>query len=188
MKLPVWHTILDLVLLLVLAACRGSALEITAAPLPTITPKRPTATPGPIQVAVDGAVYEPGTYILPPSSLADDAVRAAGGPTGDADLERINLAAALHDGDHVHVPRIGEVLPAATPYGLSGDGRIDINLADAALLQTLPGIGPVTAQRIIEYREMNGPFETIAQLLDVQGIGPVKFNRIRDLVTASSSP
>jgi competence protein ComEA len=137
---------------------------------------------------VDGAVYEPGTYTLPPGSLVNDAVRAAGGPTADADLERINLARTLHNGQRVHVPRVGEVLPTATPYGLSADGRIDINLADAALLETLPGIGPAIAQRIIEHREMNGPFETIEAIQDVSGIGPAKFEGIRDLITVSEAP
>lgn len=92
----------------------------------------------------------------------------------------------LNDGARVHVPRFGEVLP--TPYGISAEGKIDINLANAALLETLPGIGPAIGGRIIEYREMNGPFEMIEQLLDVQGIGPAKFSGIKDLVTVSVSP
>jgi competence protein ComEA len=148
----------------------------------------PTSTPGPLNVSVDGAVNKPGNYVLPPGGLIDDAVRAAGGPTADADLERINLAQELHSTDRVHVPRFGEVLPTLTPYGLSADGKIDINLADAALLETLPGIGPAIAQRIIEYREMNGAFETIEQLLDVEGIGPAKFDGIKDLVTVGVYP
>jgi competence protein ComEA len=152
-----------------------------------MTPTRPTATAGPAEVSVDGAVNEPGSYTLPPGSLVDDAVRAAGGPVPDADLERINLAAALHDGDNVHVPRVGEVLPKATPYGLRTDGKIDINLADAALLETLPGIGPAIAGRIINYREMNGPFKMTEQLLNVQGIGPAKFDGIEDLVAVGDS-
>jgi competence protein ComEA len=176
------------VLLLVLTACRSPDLVITAAPLPTFTPASPTVTPGPMQITIDGAVNRPGSYTLPPDSLVDDALRAAGGPTADADLERINLARELRDGDQIHVPHFGEVLPTPTPYGLSVDGRIDINLADAALLETLPGIGPALAQRIIEYREMNGPFETIERLLDVQGIGPAKFDGIKDLVAVSVSP
>jgi competence protein ComEA len=137
---------------------------------------------------VDGAVNTPGSYTLPPRSLANDAVQAAGGPAVDADLERINLARELHSGDHVHVPRFGEVLPTPTPYGLSADGKIDINLAHAALLETLPGIGPTIAQRIIEYREMNGPFVTVEEIQEVSGIGPAKFEGIRDSITVSVSP
>jgi competence protein ComEA len=188
MKIPTRFILLKFYLLLALPGCRGSALEITAAPLPTITPTLPTTTPGPMQVTVDGAVNEPGIYLLPPGSLVNDAVRAAGGPTGGADLERINLARLLSDGDHVHVPRIGDVLPTATPYGLSRDGRIDINLAGSVLLETLPGIGPAIAQRIIEYREMNGPFEAIEEIQDVPGIGEGKFQEIEDLITVGGDP
>ncbi len=188
MKILVRFAITNLTLLLVLTGCRSSALEITPAPLPSVTPTLPTSTPGPVRVTVDGAVNEPGVYTLPPGSLIDDAVRAAGGPTAEADLERINLAAALHDGAHVHVPRFGEVLPTPTPYGLSVDGRVDINLADVALLETLPGIGPTIAQRIIEYREMNGPFGTIEEIQEVQGIGPAKFEGIKDAITVNELP
>jgi competence protein ComEA len=133
-------------------------------------------------------VHRLGSYTLPLGSRIDDAVRAAGGPTADADLERINLAQILRDGQHIHVPRVGEVLPTPTPYGLSAGGRIDINLADAALLETLPGIGPTIAQRIIEYREMNGPFETAEQIQDVKGIGPTIFERIKDQITVGEPP
>ncbi len=188
MKIPARLALLKFFLLLTLSSCRNSALEITAAPLPSITPILPTSTPGPVQVAVDGAAYEPGTYILPPGSLVDDAVRAAGGPTADADMERINLARALHNEDHIHVPRFGEVLPTPTPYGLSPDGRIDINLADAALLETLPGIGPTIAQRIVEYREMNGFFTTVEELQAVNGIGPGKFEKIREQIAVGERP
>jgi hypothetical protein len=146
MKIPISATLIQLVLLSILAACRSSALVITAAPLPTITPTVPTPTPGPVTVSVDGAVKRPGSYTLPPGSLVDDAVRAAGGPTGDADLARINLAREVRDGDQIHVPRFSEVLPTPTPYGVSADGRIDINLADGALLELLPGTPAVTRQ------------------------------------------
>jgi len=171
-----------------LAACRSSALVITAAPLPTLTPVLPTDTPGPVTVSVDGAVNQPGQYTLPPRSRVNDAVHAAGGPIADADLERINLALILHDGEHIHVASVGEAIPTPTRYGISADGRIDINLADAALLETLPGIGPTIAQRIMEYREMNGQFETIEAIQKVQGIGPGKFETIRDLISVGEGP
>jgi len=188
MKTPTLLSIIEIILLLGLTACRSSALAITAAPLPAITPTMPTFTPDLLNVSVDGAVNKPGNYTLPPGSLVDDAVRAAGGPTADADLERINLARELRDGDQVHVPRFGEVLPTPTPYGLSADGRVDINLADAALLETLPGIGPAIAQRIIEYREMNGPFATIEEIQKVSGIGLAKFEGIRGTITVGELP
>jgi competence protein ComEA len=184
---PLRVALVKILLLLTLVACRNSAMEITAAPLPTISPTLLTSTPGPLQVTVDGAVEQPGTYTLPARSLVDDAVRAAGGPTTDADLERINLARELNAGDRIYVPSVGEIIPTPTPFGISPDGKIDINLADAALLETLPGIGPTYAERIIEYREMNGPFETIEGIQEVKGIGPTTFERITDLITASAS-
>jgi competence protein ComEA len=177
-----------LLLLTWLSACRSSALVITAAPLPTLTPPLPTATLGPVTISIDGAVNHPGQYTLPPRSRVNDAVRAAGGPAADADLERINLALILHDGEHIHVPSVGEIIPTSTPYGIMAGGRIDINLAEAALLETLPGIGPTIAQRIVEYREMNGPFETIEEIQRVQGIGPSKFEGIEDLIVVGVAP
>jgi competence protein ComEA len=188
MMIPARLVFVKIGLLLTLVACRSAALVITAAPLPTVTPTAPTSTPGPIRVSVDGAVHRPGSYTLLPGSRIDDAVRAAGDPTTDADLQRINLARELRDGDHVHVPCFGEVLPTPTPYGLSVDGRIDINLADAALLETLPGVGPTIAQRIIEYREMNGPFVSIEGIQEVKGIGPLTFEKIRDQIIVSERP
>jgi competence protein ComEA len=188
MKIAARGSLLTVLLFCALSACRSSALEITAAPLPTAIPNFSTALPGPVEVLVDGAVLRPGSYVLPPGSLVDDAVRVAGGPTSDADLERINLAAALHDGDYVHVPGYGEVIPTPTRYGLSDDGQVDINLADEALLETLPGIGPAIAGRIVEYRELNGPFATIEELQEVNGIGPATFERLKSLITVSAHP
>lgn len=185
---PTRSILASIALLLTLAACRDSALVITAAPLPTITPTAPTSTPGAIHVNVDGAVQRPGNYTLPPGGLVDDAVQAAGGPTADADLERINLAQVLRDSQQVHMPRYGEVLPTPTPYGLSADGRVDINLAGTALLETLPRIGSAIAQRIIEYRETQGPFETVEQIQEVRGIGPVTFEGIKDLIAVGETP
>jgi competence protein ComEA len=182
MQIPVRLVILKLTLLLVLTACRSTALKITAAPLPSFMPALPSPTPGAVVITVDGAVNASGSYTLPPGSRVDDAVRAAGGPASDADLERINLARILNTDDHIYV------LPTPTPYGLSVGGKIDINLADAALLQTLPGVGPAIAQRIVEYREMNGPFETIEKIQEVQGVGPVTFENIGSLITIGGEP
>jgi competence protein ComEA len=173
-----------LLLLIALCACRNPSLAITAAPLPTLTLVAPSPAPLPVQVSVDGAVKAPGTYTLPPGSRVDDAVHAAGGPSSVADLERINLAQALQSGHRIHVPRYGEVLPTPTPCGLSTDGRIDINLADAALLESLPGIGEALAQRIITYRETQGPFGSVEELLAVRGIGPVILEEIRERIAA----
>ena len=176
------------VLILTITACHSPSLVITAAPLPSITPTGPTPPPGPLHVSIDGAVQQPGDYVLPPGSLLDDALRAAGGPRDEADLAQINLAQDLQDGQRVHVPRSGEVLPTPTPYGLSVNGRIDVNLADSALLQTLPKVGPTTAGRIIEYRETQGPFETVEQIQEVKGIGPATFEGIKDLIAVDEAP
>jgi len=157
-------------------------------PDPTATPL-PTPTPGPLRVYVCGAVAAPAVYRLPPGSLVEDAVRAAGGPTAEADMDRINLARELVDQQQVYVPRAGEGEP---PPPLSGgvapseEPLIDINTADADELETLPRIGPTTAQRIVEYRETYGPFEDVEDILEVPGIGPATFEGIRDLITTGS--
>jgi competence protein ComEA len=173
-----------LLLLVTLCACGSPSLVITAAPLPTLSPVSPSPGPRPVHVSVDGAVDAPGTYTLPPGCRVDDAVRAAGGPSGVADLERINLARALQTGERIHVPRRGEVLPTPTPNGLGIDGRIDINLADAALLESMPGIGATLAQRIITYRETQGPFGSVEELLAVKGIGASILEEVRERITA----
>jgi competence protein ComEA len=176
-----------LLLFITLCACRNASLAITAAPLPTLSPISPSPTPGPVHVTVDGAVNAPGPYTLPPGSRVDDAVRAAGGPSVAADLERINLAQPLQTGHRVHVPRYGEVLPTPTPHGLSIDGRIDINLADATLLESLPGIGGTLAQRIITYRETQGPYGSVEEILAVKGVGPSTLEEIRERITVGQA-
>jgi len=181
-------TLCALTLVLVLAACSSADTAITAQPLPSLTPVPPTPTPGPVTVSLDGAVVRPGEYTLPPGSLVADALDAAGGPTQAADLDRLNLAQALERGQHIHVPAVGEVLPTPTPLGMAPDGRIDINLAGAELLQTLPNVGPATAQNIIAYREQEGPFEKIEDIMQVKGIGEKTFEKIQDLITVGTTP
>ncbi|HLT70614.1 MAG TPA: helix-hairpin-helix domain-containing protein [Acidimicrobiales bacterium] len=150
-----------------------------------------------VVVHVAGAVATPGVQRLPVGARVADAVEAAGGAAPDADLARINLAAPLVDGQQVYVLRRGEEAPPAVPAvpgagappggptgGGSGPGApIDVNAADAAALEELPGIGPATAQAIVEHRERHGPFRTVDDLIDVRGIGEAKLARIRDLVT-----
>jgi competence protein ComEA len=157
-------------------------------PLPTPT-LLPTPTPHPLRVYVSGAVQNPAVYQLPRGSIVQDAIDAAGGPLSDADLARLNLALELRDQQQVHVPREGEADP---PPAISGGesermgvagGAVNINTATANELETLPGIGEVTAQRIIDYRETNGPFETIEDIQDVSGIGPKTFEGMKDLIT-----
>ncbi len=161
---------------------------VVSTPIPTPTPF-PTTTPAPIRVHVSGAVRQPAVYELPPGSIVQDAINIAGGPATDADLDRINLAAELQDQQKVYVPRQGETSPpppvsgGETGGGESAGALININTATAAELETLPRIGPVTAQCILEYREANGPFETIEDIQNVQGIGPATFEGLEDLIT-----
>jgi len=153
-------------------------------PAPTATPL-PTATPAPWRVYVTGAVRRPGVVAVAAGARVEDAVRAAGGPADEADLERINLAAPLFDGQHLRVPAVGESL-AVTDEGDPSPGMarpININSATLEELDTLPGIGEVTAAKIVDYRRQHGPFRTIEQIMDVSGIGEAKFEAIRALIT-----
>jgi len=152
----------------------------------------PTASPQPMVVYVTGAVVRPGVYSLPQQSRLLDALQAAGGPTDNADMSQVNIAEMLEDGQKIEIPGTGEI---ATPVfilddnGLLGTATpvtgalININTADAALLDTLPGIGPSTAQKIIEYRDQNGVFATVEDLLKVPGIGPSTLENLRPLIT-----
>ena len=146
-------------------------------------------------VHVTGAVADPGLVVLPVGSRVGDAVVAAGGLVGGAQDERINLARPVVDGEHVHVPREGEELPPAGPAlegvepgGVTGgagsvDGRVDINRAGTAELETLPGIGPARAAQIVAHREQHGPFAAPGDLRAVSGIGEVIFQGLAELVT-----
>ncbi len=151
-------------------------------------PSAPEAkvTPSPLRVYVSGAVQSPDVYTLPPASIAKDAVLAAGGPAPDADLDRINLATELVDGQHVYVPHLEETdLPSVEwpSAQRSVDVRININTADATALESLPGIGPALAQRIIDYREGNGPFAQPEDVMNVAGVGPAIFAKIEDSIS-----
>ncbi|MGD8474934.1 MAG: ComEA family DNA-binding protein [Anaerolineae bacterium] len=152
----------------------------TATPTPA---QLATPTPYTLHVYVTGAIQRPDVYLLPEGSIVKDAVEAAGGATEEADLERINLALPVTDGQQVHVPRIGEdSSPVQPPSGQPATSRVNINTADAATLESLPGIGPALAQRIVEYRQAHGPFERIEDVMDVSGIGTATFEGIQDLL------
>lgn len=165
-------------------------LVYTPTPLPTATPV-PTPTPAPIQVYVSGAVVRPGVYALPPEARVVDALEAAGGPVEEADLVHLNLAQRVHDEEQVHVPRVGEPTyrPAApstgapNPAGEPAGALVNINTATVEELVSLPGIGSGYAQRIVDYRESNGPFQSIEEIQNVPGIGAVTFARIQALIT-----
>lgn len=136
----------------------------------------PTQTPKSLVVYVTGAVATPGVYLLPPGSRVADAVEAAGGFVEGAEEDRINLAAPLQDGTQIDVPGV-----PTTSRIISQ--RVNINTATADELDDLPGIGPTAAQSIIEYRQVNGPFQTIQDIQNVPGIGPSTFDRIKDYIT-----
>jgi competence protein ComEA len=172
---------------------RPVAFQVQAPPA-TSTPAA-TPTPGPIQVEVAGAVAAPGVYTLPAGGRGADAIAAAGGLTADADSAAINLARPLQDGEQVVAPTRPPTQPAAAAGSLSLDaarsggidlavaGLIDLNRASLEELDRLPGIGPVTAQAIVEYRTANGPFRSVEEIVNVKGIGPATLENIRALVT-----
>jgi competence protein ComEA len=136
-------------------------------------------------VHVLGAVAQPGLVELRPGARVVDAIAAAGGLAADADQAGVNLARPVADGEQLVVPRIGEAPPAAggaAGGARAGDGLVHLNTADAAELDTLPRIGPALAGRIIDWREANGGFTSIDQLLEVAGIGDAVFAGIAELV------
>jgi competence protein ComEA len=139
----------------------------------------PTATPGMLTVYVSGAVATPGVYTLPAGSRVDAAVQAAGGFLPGAEQESINLAKPLEDGQQIDVPGIVDTSHINA-------GRVNINTATVTELDTLPGIGPTTAQSIVDYRFQNGPFQVIQDIQNVPGIGPATFDGIKDYITIGS--
>lgn len=176
------------VLLAALALAGRYALggDAPAEPRPraTVVEARPAAAPS-LTVHVVGAVRVPGLYRLREGSRVDDAIRRAGGAKPKAALELVNLAAPVADGQQVVVPAQGEAGPvsAGTAGGnaLPG-GLVHLNSATLEELDTLPGVGPVTAQRIIDYRTANGAFSSIDELDAVPGIGPARLEQLRPLV------
>lgn len=150
----------------------------------------PTAIPTQVQVYVSGAVLAPQVVTLPPGSLVSDALAAAGGPAPDADLAALNLAAPLANHQQVAVPARATAAPAATSNTATPELQvtasvtlINLNTATAAELEQLPRIGPAMAQRILEYREAHGPFQTLEELLNISGIGPTTLEQLRPYVT-----
>ena len=135
---------------------------------------------GDLVVDVTGAVRRPGVYRMPAGSRVDDAVTRAGGPTGKAGLEVVNLAARLADGQQVVVP---ERLPAGTPAAASAtaeEGPISLGTASVAQLEEIDGIGPVTAGDIVKFRDEHGGLSSVDQLDQVPGIGPATMAALRE--------
>jgi competence protein ComEA len=163
-----------------------------ASPSPAISASAPSASAavGSILVDIEGAVSRPGLYMLRAASRVGDAIAAAGGysPAVDIDAaaQQLNLAAPLSDGDKIIVPRLGQAAEASAPPSATAPattgGLIDINRADQPTLETLPGIGPVTAAKIIAAREA-APFSAVDELLSRGVLGPATFDKVKPLVT-----
>ena len=167
------------VFLIRLAPSNGGAIQIV---LPADTPT-PSVT---FKVYVSGAVRNPDVYAFDEGDRLKDAIEAAGGFTEDANRDAMNLSARLKDEDHWRIPRLGEEVSQQTSavQGASPSGKININSADIETLKRLPGIGDVKAQTIVSYREKNGPFSSVEELLDVRGIGPATLDGFRDMIEA----
>ena len=131
-----------------------------------------------VMVHVVGAVAAPGVVTVPETSRVQDALALAGGALEDADLRSVNLARTVFDGEQIVVPRMGDPLDS---FG-GGSGLLSLSQADQASLETLPRIGPATAERIIAWREANGPFRSVEDLLAISGIGPATLEGLADLV------
>jgi competence protein ComEA len=134
---------------------------------------------GDVVVDVTGAVARPGVYRMPAGSRVDDAVQRAGGPTGRAQLEAVNLAARLADGQQVVVPERGPGGSVAVVGAAAEEGPISLGTATVEQLDTIDGIGPVTAKDIIEFRDQHGGLSSVDQLDQVSGIGPATMDSLR---------
>jgi competence protein ComEA len=158
-----------------------AALAPPAAPPPATAEARPKA----LVVDVVGAVRRPGLYRLADGTRVADAVARAGGATPKADLALVNLAAPLADGQQLVVPRRGAAAPAspgaAAAPGVAA-GPVHLNTATLEQLDALPGVGPVTAQKILDYRQEHGSFSSLDELDAVPGIGPARMDQLQDLV------
>ena len=166
--------------------------------LSSVTQATPEAVKEEWIIYITGSVKKPGVYRVPIGSRVYQALEAAGGFASQADQEAVNLAAILQDGAHVTFPAKGEAAPrqvtaptnsAAPSSGIATEGLkataelIDLNTAGKEDLEKLPGVGPKTAQLIIDYREKNGTYKRAEDLLLIKGIGPAKYDAVKNLVT-----
>jgi competence protein ComEA len=179
------------VLLCVLVLASKLLLHPAAPAVPP--PVRVAGAPGaatrgpapPLFVNVVGAVQRPGLYRLKEGARVADAVTRAGGPTPKAQIELVNLAAHIADGEQIVVPRRGlgaPVDPAGAAGGAAATGPVHLNSATLEQLDALPGVGPVTAQKILDYRQKHGSFGSVDELDAIAGIGPARMGTLRDLV------
>lgn len=153
-----------IIFLLLAAFLVGWGIEMRGGIPHTLTPPPPREL---IKVRVSGALRKPGWYTLPKESSLEEALNYAGGPLPWANLEEVDLDSLLKNDEEIHIPK----------------GKLDINQAPAKELAELPGIGPVLAARIVNYRERKGTFQTLSQVLEVKGIGEVRLQRIREIIS-----
>lgn len=172
--------ILALVVTVGIAIVRGASTPAEAVPTAAASV---SVEGGELYVHVSGAVATPGLYRLHDDARVVDAVAAAGGFANGADEAGVNLARPVADGEQIVVPMEGEAPAGAGAAGAAGDGRLDLNAAGVAELDTLPRIGPAMAQRIVDWREANGRFTSVEDLLAVPGIGDKMLETLRPLVT-----
>jgi competence protein ComEA len=182
---------IPLLALLTVAGSRLAGIGASEGPS-ALTPLEPVdagssgATAARLVVHVVGAVRRPGLFRLREGARVADAVARAGGPTRRADLSVVNLAAPLADGQQVLVPRRappGSAQGGTTSAGVGAGVKVSLAIATVEQLDELPGIGPVTAQKIVDWRTAHGPFRSVEDLDDVPGIGPARVEQLRDLVT-----
>lgn len=176
-----------IVVVLVALGCAVLATELTGSPTAVEIARGELGSGGDaivvespsLFVHVTGAVMRPGLFELAEGSRVIDAIAAAGGFTDEANRDQLNLARLLTDGEQFAVPAAGDDVDAAA----ASDGRVNLNTADAAALDTLPRIGPAMAARILAWREANGRFASVDDLRNIAGIGDATFEGLRDLVT-----
>jgi competence protein ComEA len=151
------------------------------APLSATGSATPTAAKL-LVIDVAGYVRRPGLYKMPADSRVDDAIRAAGGATRKAQLDAVNLAAPIADGQQIVVPGSGAggVAAASSPAGSSPSAPLSLNSATLEQLETLPGVGPVTAQKILDFRQKHGAFSSLDELDAIPGIGSARIEQLRD--------
>ncbi len=178
----------------------GVLVFVSRAPSGSPITLQPAPTDAPIAIHVIGAVPRPGLYEFPEGVRVQDAIDAAGGLLAEANVDALNLAALLEDGQQLNIPYKAGSEPVVDPFALDLPSSatatplanpdielININTATLEELDSLPGIGPTTAQKILEYRapDANGPFATIEDIMNVSGIGPSTFEDIKDLITVN---
>jgi competence protein ComEA len=174
----------------------GTLFWVTHMETGTTVVLEPSPTKAPIEVQVIGGVVRPGVYTLPEGSRVQDAITAAGGLLAEIDPNSINLVAKLEDGQQLEISNeitAGASTPSTSPFRVLSTPRnnssvtnlININTADLTMLESLPDIGPTTAQKIIDYRNLHGPFTNIQDIMNVSGIGPATFDQIQDLIKSN---